>query len=119
AESSAPICNAQSCPTCGKRCCTISSNSHPTDEAVRPGIIKEIFRRYPAVLRSREAVQILAHAQWWAPSMVQEVLSEWPTDTARMRQAYAELVALIAVMQPSLSWAADALGNMLSNSVDR
>ncbi len=59
--------------------------------------------------RTREAVQLLAHGQWWAPDMVREVLAAWLSDTVRMRQAYGELVALFALVQPKLEWASEAL----------
>lgn len=82
----------------------------PSDENVRAKIVSDTFRRYPTLLRTCEAAQILARGQWWAPDMVREVLAAWPLDTARMRQTYGELIALIAMVQPKLGWASEALG---------
>jgi nucleoside phosphorylase len=88
----------------------------PSDESVRPTVISEIFRRYPTLLQTREAAQILAHGQWWAPDMVREVLQAWPSDTARMRQTHGELVALVAMVQPKLGWASEALCAVVEKS---
>jgi hypothetical protein len=88
----------------------------PSDESLRPKVISEIFRRYPTLLRTREAAQILAHGQWWAPDMVREMLEAWPLDTARLRQTYGELVAFIATVQPKLEWASEALGAVVEKT---
>ena len=48
--------------------------------------------------------------------MLREMLQSWPYDTARMRQTYGELIALVAMVQPKLEWASEALDAVVEKS---
>ena len=66
--------------------------------------------------RSREATQLLAHAQWWAPDFVRETLEAWSAASDPfLKQAYGELVALIAIVQPDLDWATKMLEELVGD----
>ena len=89
----------------------------PSDEALRGDLLKKIFERYPSLLGTPEAAQVLAKAQWWAPEVVREHVGSWRSvDTPWQRQAYGELIALIANLQPKQTWAVDGLRELVSKS---
>jgi nucleoside phosphorylase len=65
-----------------------------------------LFGRYPNLSKTREAAYLLAHAQWTIPEFVHSILLAWRTsEEPWVQQAFGELVALIAVVQPRLDWA--------------
>lgn len=75
-----------------------------------------LFERYPNLIKTPEAAYLLAYVQWTIPSFVQSILSEWKTsDESKVQQAYGEMVALIAIVQPNLGWA----GELLMEIVER
>ena len=70
----------------------------------------------PVLAESLEAVFLLARLQWSAPDFVRHILPRLlASDDARMRQAYGELVTLIALVQPTLVWAKEQLNTLLSH----
>jgi hypothetical protein len=86
----------------------------PTVENVRTELLSRLFARFPVLLPSTEAVFVLAHAQWWAPDLVRDTLAVWPTERLRARQTYGELMGLVALSQPDLTWARDALETIVT-----
>ncbi|HZH14833.1 MAG TPA: AAA family ATPase [Archangium sp.] len=88
----------------------------PTDEAARGRLIGGIFRRYPQVAESLEAILVLGYAQWWARDQVREVLDSWRgRDDPWLQQALGEIGALVALVQPDLRWAVDLLNEGLAS----
>lgn len=76
----------------------------PADETRRASLLSALFARYPALLGTMEATYVLAHAHWWVPELVRDLLAGWPTDTRQSQIVYGELVGLIAIVQPALTW---------------
>jgi nucleoside phosphorylase len=88
----------------------------PTDEAARGRLISGIFRRYPQVSESLEAVLILRYAQWWARDQVRELLDSWRgREDPWLQQVLGEVGTLVALMQPDLGWAANLLKEGLAS----
>ncbi len=86
----------------------------PTDTQARSALLTEIFARFPELTDNTETAYLLAHAQWWAPDFVRTVIEQWSNSGDRqLRQAYGELVALIAVAQPKLDWAGQKLKQVI------
>lgn len=81
------------------------------------GFLTELFDRYPELPRSSEGIMMLAYLQWQVPELVHKTLLGWKgTGNDRLQQAYGELVALIALSQPNLSWAKEFLSEILKSS---
>ena len=88
----------------------------PSTPSVRADLLKTLFGKYSAIARTREAVHLLAHAQWWAPELVTGTIESWSSADERwLRQAYGELTALIALCQPGVGLAGTNLQNIVSN----
>ena len=88
----------------------------PTNKDLRGNLLKDIFGCYPSLLHTREAAEVLAHAQWWAPGVMHEFVAPWRLDDSpRLRQTYGELIALVAIVQPKLTWALHAMRELVSN----
>jgi nucleoside phosphorylase len=72
----------------------------------RAEFLSGVFSRYPQFAGSIDAARLLAQVHWWAPDMVRRELQRWRRiGNARVVQAYGELVTLVAIQQPDLSWA--------------
>jgi len=57
-----------------------------------------IFKKYPVLLKSREAVHALGHAHWWLP---EHAVAEWLLLLrTQSEQAFGELITLIAMTHP-------------------
>lgn len=91
----------------------------PSREAQKAELLNALFAKYPELTQTREAVHLLAHAHWWAPDLVRNVIDNWTqSDKQWLRQAYGELVALIAIVQPNLEWAVESLNRILTSPVN-
>jgi hypothetical protein len=67
--------------------------------------LSALFERYPGLLDTHAAAFMLAHLHWHIPEAVHGVILRWKCDErARVQQTYGELVALIALVQPTLEW---------------
>jgi nucleoside phosphorylase len=75
-----------------------------------------LFERYPALSKTGEAAFLLAHVHWFAPSIVRSVLLDWRSASESVvHQAYGELVALIAIVQPDLGWPGPLLSEIVES----
>ena len=89
---------------------------HPTDVASFGDFILELFKRYPGLAVKREAAIMLAHLHWKLPEVVHQLISTWRDASSReLQQAYGELVALVALVQPNLRWAREMLAGILES----
>ena len=81
------------------------------------GFISDLFKRYPNLVATREAALMLAHLHWQLPELVHEVLLGWrQTKQDHLQQAYGELVALIALLQPDLTWPQHMLAELVDTN---
>ena len=78
-------------------------------------VLARILEATPALTGSKAAAHLLAQAQWWDTAFVQRQLQAWRSlGSAKGLQAYGELVALIAMMQPEEAWAREALDALIA-----
>ena len=79
---------------------------HPGDVRRRIAFIDRLFREVPALVATKAAAQMLGRAHWWDDAFVERHLAPWAvSDKSEFKQGYGELVALVALQQPSLDWA--------------
>ena len=83
----------------------------------RPDLINRIFDRAPQLVSTKAGAHLLAYAHWWSEDMARVQLNRpaWQA-TAASRQTYGELVALVAIVRPTLDWAAAMLAEVLSDA---
>ncbi len=87
----------------------------PADQQALMSFYVSLFEHVPALAESLEAVLLFARLQWSTPDFVQHILPRLQKSAdPQMLQAYGELVTLIALMQPTLAWAKEALDALLA-----
>ena len=87
---------------------------HPNDAVRRAALVERLFTQIPALVESREAAHLVAGAHWWNADFVDSQLDRWRDSRSRAaRQAYGEIVAVAALMQPSLGWAQARLDDLV------
>src|SRR5690606_25644325 len=73
------------------------------------------FDEVPGLGATTDATFLLAHVQWWDNGLVRDVTAAWRTSkSAKVRQSYGELVALMALANSEATWASDALAEALA-----
>ena len=89
---------------------------HPDNTTRRADLFELLLAEVPALVETREAAHVLANAHWWNPEFVDAELGRW-RDSKRgaARQAYGEVVAVAALMQPTLGWAQTRLDNLVED----
>lgn len=76
--------------------------------------LRRAFDEVPGLVETTDAIFLLAHAQWWDNGLVRDVTASWRTSkSAKVRQSYGELVALMALANSEATWASDALAEAL------
>lgn len=79
--------------------------------------LRKAFEEVPGLVETTDAIFLLAHAQWWDNGLVRDVTASWRTSTsAKVRQSYGELVALMALANSEATWAPDTLAEALAAS---
>lgn len=82
----------------------------PTDKAELELVLNEIISAYPALCKSTELAILFAYLHWQHPEFVRPYLEEWATSGDEyLEQLAGELTALIAFVQPELSWSRPTL----------
>ncbi|WP_140797778.1 AAA family ATPase [Myxococcus xanthus] len=90
---------------------------NPTDKAARGRLIDELFRRYPKIAESHDAVHLLGYAHWWAPDQVRELLYSWRArEEPWLQQVLGEISTLVAAVHPTLDWATCLLDEGLASN---
>ena len=75
-----------------------------------------LFKRYPDLLETREAAYLFAYAQWKIPDFVHSMVAQWRvSERPLVQQAYGELVAFIAIVQPQLVWPGGLLQELVES----
>ena len=88
----------------------------PTDPGRRIVFLQKLFSEVPELVGAKSAAYLLANAHWWGAGFVDEQLDRWLTSGSRSaRQAYGEVVALAAIMQPALNWAQTRLEALIDD----
>ena len=89
---------------------------HPTEPARRAALLDRLFTEIPTLVETQEATRLLANAHWWNPDFANIQLDRWRDSESRFaRQAYGEIVAVAALMQPTLSWAQTRLESLVED----
>lgn len=79
---------------------------HPKNGLRRAALLERLFNEVPTLIESREAAHVVARAHWWNADFVDSQLDRWTNSKSRAaRQAYGEIVAAAALLQPALGWA--------------
>jgi hypothetical protein len=74
-----------------------------------PGVtsefLRDLFACYPSLLKTREAVLLLAYAQSWDDQLVMDQIEPWSdSDDVLLQQALGELVGVCAITKGSSKW---------------
>ena len=93
---------------------------HPNDALRRAALLEQLFMEIPDLIETREAAHVVARAHWWNAEFVDSQLDRWTNSSSRaVRQAYGEIVALVALLQPTLGWAQKRLDNLVEDGALR
>ena len=89
---------------------------HPNNAVRRAAFLEQLFMEIPALVETREAAHLLANAHWWNAEVVDSELDRWrDSRSPAARQAYGEIVAVAALMQPTLGWAQARLDTLVED----
>ena len=89
---------------------------HSNNTARRAALLERLFTEIPALVETREATRVLVNAHWWNAEFANAQLDRWRDSGNRgARQAYGEMVAVAALMQPALSWAQTRLDTFVED----
>ena len=73
---------------------------------VKTRLVTRIFNEIPNLVGLRNAAALLTHAAWWIPNLVDLNLDPWRDSTSpEVRQAYGEMIGILAIAKPDLEWA--------------
>nr|WP_264569901.1 hypothetical protein [Sphingobium sp. B2D3D] len=86
------------------------------DPARRTAFLGRLFDEVPGLVGTKMAAHYLANAHWNEAVFVDAQLDRWrDSGSRRARMAYGEIVAIAAVVQPTLDWAQARLEILLDN----
>ena len=78
--------------------------------------LKRLFRDVPGLVESRSAAIVLVNSHRWSEEFADSQLDRWrDAHSAPARQAYGEIVACTALLQPSAAWAQVRLDALIEN----
>ncbi len=90
---------------------------YPNEAVRRAALLERLFMEIPALVETREAAHVVANAHWWNAEFPNSQLDLWRESSSRAaRQAYGEIVAVAALMQPTLAWARARLDELVEDS---
>jgi nucleoside phosphorylase len=86
----------------------------PADSKRFVEFVSDLFARYPGLESKGEAAVMLAYKHNEHPELVRQVLERWKnTKDEELQQTYGELVCLMALLHPELSWPAQLLDRII------
>ena len=89
---------------------------HTKNQSRRTALLDLLFMEIPDLIETREAAHVVARAQWWNAEFVDSQLNRWRDSRNRStRQAYGEIVALAALLQPGLGWTGKRLDGLVED----
>lgn len=90
---------------------------HRADTFGFEAFLDTLFESVPGLVGSRLTAQFLAQARARHPALVDRHLDDWrDAQTRSARQAYGEIVALTALLNPEIGWGASRLDEILNNA---
>ena len=89
---------------------------HPAKVEDLADFVKRLLEKYPEIATTRDAITMFAYLHWRLPSLVASQVKKWKTSTSRLQQGYGEIVALVALTQPSLDWPQALLKEIVSTT---
>ena len=89
---------------------------YPENTKLRSALLERLFSEVPALVETRDAAHVFANAHWWDAEFANAQLDLWRDSRSRAaRQAYGEMVAVVALMQPTLGWAQTRLDTFVGD----
>ena len=93
---------------------------HPNNALRRAALLEQLFTEIPALIETREAAHVVAREHWWNAEFVDSHLDRWKDARSRaVRRVYGELVAVVALLQPTLGWAQERLDSLVEDGAMR
>ncbi|WP_374254129.1 hypothetical protein [Xanthobacter sp.] len=90
---------------------------HRADGGRFEAFLEALVAKVPGLIGSRSMAQFLAHVQAQHPDLVERHIADWREARSRQaRQAYGEIVALAALLNPEVSWAPPRLDTILDDA---
>lgn len=87
---------------------------HPADPTRFGEFVGDLLARYPELETTRDAAVMLAYMHKEQPELVHQVIKRWSTSQdEELQQTYGELVALIALLHPNLTWPSQLLNEII------
>jgi nucleoside phosphorylase len=91
---------------------------HRADTARWEAFLDSLFAKVPGLIGTRLTAQFLAHSRALHPALVERHLADWRDARSRpARQAYGEIVALAALLNPEVVWGKPRLDAILVDAV--
>ena len=89
---------------------------YPDNTALRSALLERLLTELPALVETRDAAHVFVNAHWWDAEFANAQLDRWRDSRSRAaRQAYGEMVAVAALMQPALGWAQTRLDTLIED----
>lgn len=90
---------------------------HRADTARFEAFLESLFVKVPGLIGAKLAAQFLAHSRAQHPALVERHLADWREARSRpARQAYGEIVALAALLNPEVDWGTQRLDAIVSDA---
>lgn len=84
------------------------------DAASFEAFLDHLFKAVPGVIGAAYVAQFLASSRNRSPALVERFLAPWRNGATRTaRQAYGEIVALVAIASPDISWGVERLEQLI------
>lgn len=89
---------------------------YPHNTTLRSALLERLLTKVPALVETRDAAHVFVNAHWWDADFANAQLDLWRDSRSRVaRQAYGEMVAVAALMQPTLGWAQTRLDTLIGH----
>jgi len=89
---------------------------YPHNTTLRSALLERLLTELPALVETRDAAHVFANAHWWDADFANAQLDRWRVSRSRAaRQAYGEMLAIVALMQPTLGWAQTRLDTLIGD----
>ena len=89
---------------------------HPGTLDERPSLIRDVFASVPELAGTSGGALVINYAHWYAPNTVMSELDRWKQSPSNMaRKGYGELIALIALVNPTVEGALDRMNEIIAD----
>ena len=89
---------------------------YPHNTTLRSALLERLLTELPTLVETRDAARVFVNAHWWDAEFANAQLDRWRDSRSRAaRQAYGEMVAVAALMQPALGWGQTRLDALIGD----